>query len=296
MAARSITTMASLSSSLSRLALRPTLLASPVASSSRSANFNYRSFSSSTPQLATINQGKEFTGRYLLQLISLSVIKGCRKPKTKKGKAPLLEGHYQKKGVCSRIYTMKPRKPNSAVRKVARVKLSTGLSATCYIPGEGHNLQDHSVVLIRGGRTKDLPGLRYKIVRGAEDLSGVAGRLRARSKYGGEWQSRAFCGMTILTIVFLSQEAKEVIDIVAIAILVSCIIFMLFVLQLRTACHSMLRSVSSCTYELFPIPGELPHSVLLKFVTFSPALRTVEVVVTTQTHQLGVLVAYAWVR
>ena len=90
------------------------------------------------------------------------------------------------KGVCSKVYTTKPKKPNSAVRKVARVKLSSGESTICYIPGEGHNLQEHSVVLVRGGRVKDLPGVRYKIVRGAEDLNGVAGRVKARSKYGGE--------------------------------------------------------------------------------------------------------------
>lgn len=169
---------------------------------------------------------------------------------------------------------MKPRKPNSAVRKVARVKLSTGLSATCYIPGEGHNLQDHSVVLIRGGRTKDLPGLRYKIVRGAEDLSGVAGRLRARSKYGGEWQNRASCRIALLTDAFCSQEAKEVIDSSArhfgdIASWPICIIFI--PLPVWEPRPSMAHSASSRTYELFPIPGELSHSVLLQFVTFSPA-------------------------
>ena len=103
-----------------------------------------------------------------------------------------------KKGVCAKVYTTKPRKPNSAVRKVARVKLSTGESTICYIPGEGHNLQEHSVVLVRGGRVKDLPGVRYKIVRGAEDLNGVAGRTRSRSKYGGEWASELSmdCGRT----------------------------------------------------------------------------------------------------
>jgi small subunit ribosomal protein S12 len=85
------------------------------------------------------------------------------------------------------VYTTKPRKPNSAVRKVCRVKLSTGKTTIAYIPGEGHNLQEHSVVLIRGGRTKDLRGLRYKVVRGALDLNGVVGRRKSRSKYGGEW-------------------------------------------------------------------------------------------------------------
>lgn len=87
-------------------------------------------------------------------------MKGNRVPKTKERKSPLLQGHYQKKGVCSKVYTTKPKKPNSAVRKVCRVKLSTGASTICYIPGEGHNLQEHSVVLIRGGRVRDLPGVR----------------------------------------------------------------------------------------------------------------------------------------
>jgi small subunit ribosomal protein S12 len=90
----------------------------------------------------------------------LSVMSGARVPKVRKQKTPLLEGNVQKKGVCSKVFTTKPKKPNSAVRKVCRVKLSTGQSTTCYIPGEGHNLQEHSVVLVRGGRVRDLPGVR----------------------------------------------------------------------------------------------------------------------------------------
>ncbi|KAL7423259.1 30S ribosomal protein S12 [Cryptotrichosporon argae] len=112
------------------------------------------------------------------------VARGCRKSKTRLSKSPLLETCFQKKAVLSKIYVAKPRKPNSAKRQVCRVKLSTGKTTIAYIPGEGHNLQEHSVVLIRGGRTKDLPGIRYKVIRGALDAGGVAGRTKSRSKYG----------------------------------------------------------------------------------------------------------------
>jgi small subunit ribosomal protein S12 len=98
--------------------------------------------------------------------------------------APALKNAPQKRGVCTRVYTSTPKKPNSALRKVARVRLTNGMEVTCYIPGEGHNLQEHSIVLIRGGRVKDLPGVRYHIVRGTLDASGVDGRTRSRSKYG----------------------------------------------------------------------------------------------------------------
>lgn len=114
------------------------------------------------------------------------VIKKCRKTKTKMSKSPALEGCYQRKGVCNKVYTTKPKKPNSAVRKVARVKLTNGKVVTAYIPGEGHNLQEHSVVLVRGGRVPDLPGVRYHLVRGALDLQGVATRTTSRSKYGSK--------------------------------------------------------------------------------------------------------------
>ena len=103
--------------------------------------------------------------------------------KTKSG-VPALAGCPQRRGVCTRVYTTTPKKPNSALRKVARVKVTSGVEVTAYIGGEGHNLQEHSVVLIRGGRVKDLPGVRYHIVRGTLDTSGVAGRRRGRSKYG----------------------------------------------------------------------------------------------------------------
>ena len=102
----------------------------------------------------------------------------------KKNKAPALQSCPQKRGVCTRVMTVTPKKPNSALRKVARVRLTNGIEVTAYIPGIGHNLQEHSVVLIRGGRVKDLPGVRYHIVRGAKDTLGVEDRRKARSKYG----------------------------------------------------------------------------------------------------------------
>ena len=103
-----------------------------------------------------------------------------------KAKAPALKQSPQKRGVCTRVYTATPKKPNSALRKVARVRLTNGIEVSAYIPGEGHNLQEHSVVLIRGGRVKDLPGVRYHIIRGALDTVGVSGRQQSRSKYGAK--------------------------------------------------------------------------------------------------------------
>ncbi len=101
-----------------------------------------------------------------------------------KSKSPALDACPQRRGVCTRVYTTTPKKPNSALRKVARVRLTNGKEVNAYIPGEGHNLQEHSIVLIRGGRVKDLPGVRYHIIRGALDTAGVTGRLQSRSKYG----------------------------------------------------------------------------------------------------------------
>ena len=118
-----------------------------------------------------------------MQTINQLVRKG-RKKKLSKTKAPALAGCPQRKGICTRVYTSTPKKPNSALRKVARVRLRSGYEVTAYIPGEGHNLNEHSVVLVRGGRVKDLPGVRYHIVRGVEDTSGVEGRRQSRSKYG----------------------------------------------------------------------------------------------------------------
>jgi small subunit ribosomal protein S12 len=108
-----------------------------------------------------------------------------------KTKSPALKSCPQKRGVCTRVYTTTPKKPNSALRKVARVRLTNGIEVTTYIPGEGHNLQEHSVVLIRGGRVKDLPGVRYHVIRGVIDAQGVAGRNQSRSKYGTKRQKQA---------------------------------------------------------------------------------------------------------
>lgn len=112
------------------------------------------------------------------------LVRKGRKKQTQKTKAPALKNCPQKKGICTRVYTSTPKKPNSALRKVARVRLRNGFEVTAYIPGEGHNLNEHSVVLVRGGRVKDLPGVRYHIIRGVEDASGVEGRKQSRSKYG----------------------------------------------------------------------------------------------------------------
>jgi small subunit ribosomal protein S12 len=112
------------------------------------------------------------------------LVRSGRQKVTHKTKAPALKSSPQKRGVCTRVYTTTPKKPNSALRKVARVRLSNGFEVTAYIPGEGHNLQEHSIVLIRGGRVKDLPGVRYHIIRGVLDTSGVQDRSNSRSKYG----------------------------------------------------------------------------------------------------------------
>ncbi len=112
------------------------------------------------------------------------LVRKGRKKQVSKTKARALEGCPQKSGICTRVYTSTPKKPNSALRKVARVRLRNGFEVTAYIPGIDHNLNEHSVVLIRGGRVKDLPGVRYHIIRGVEDASGVEGRKQSRSKYG----------------------------------------------------------------------------------------------------------------
>lgn len=114
------------------------------------------------------------------------LIRKGRKRVSKKGKSPDLSNCPQKRGVCLQVMTRTPKKPNSALRKVARVRLSNGREITAYIPGEGHNLQEHSIVLVRGGRVRDLPGIKYHIIRGTLDSSGVEGRRRSRSKYGAK--------------------------------------------------------------------------------------------------------------
>lgn len=114
------------------------------------------------------------------------LVRNPRRKVRKKSKSPLLDGCPQKRGVCLQVKTMTPKKPNSALRKIARVRLSNGKEATVYIPGEGHNLQEHSIVLVRGGRVRDLPGVRYQVIRGALDCLGVEGRKQSRSRYGAK--------------------------------------------------------------------------------------------------------------
>ena len=114
------------------------------------------------------------------------LVRRSRRDVVKKEKSPALKSNPFRRGVCTRVYTTTPKKPNSALRKVARVRLSNGVEVTAYIPGEGHNLQEHSIVLVRGGRVRDLPGVRYHIIRGVLDAQGVADRKQARSKYGAK--------------------------------------------------------------------------------------------------------------
>ena len=133
-----------------------------------------------TTQHSTTN-GKDAPVPTIQQLVR----KG-RQDKVDKTKTPALKGSPQRRGVCTRVYTTTPKKPNSALRKVARVRLTSGIEVTAYIPGVGHNLQEHSIVLVRGGRVKDLPGVRYKIIRGALDTQGVKNRKQARSRYGAK--------------------------------------------------------------------------------------------------------------
>src|SRR6187455_733053 len=118
------------------------------------------------------------------------LVRSARKRMFKKTKSPALQACPQRRGVCTRVYTNTPKKPNSALRKVARVRLSSGVEITAYIPGEGHNLQEHSMVLVRGGRVKDLPGVRYKIIRGALDTQAVKNRKQARSRYGAKMDKK----------------------------------------------------------------------------------------------------------
>ena len=119
------------------------------------------------------------------------LVRKGREELVKKSKAPALRGSPQRRGVCVRVYTTTPKKPNSALRKVARVRLTTGIEVTAYIPGIGHNLQEHSVVLIRGGRVKDLPGVRYHIIRGTLDTAGTRNRKQGRSKYGAKREKKS---------------------------------------------------------------------------------------------------------
>lgn len=118
------------------------------------------------------------------------LVRKGRSSKASNSKTPALKGSPQRRGVCTRVFTTTPKKPNSALRKVARVRLSSGIEVTAYIPGEGHNLQEHSIVLVRGGRVRDLPGVRYKIIRGALDTQGVKNRQQARSRYGAKKEKK----------------------------------------------------------------------------------------------------------
>ena len=118
------------------------------------------------------------------------LVRKGRSSKVGKSKTPALKSSPQRRGVCTRVFTTTPKKPNSALRKVARVRLSSGIEVTAYIPGEGHNLQEHSIVLVRGGRVRDLPGVRYKIIRGALDTQGVKNRQQARSRYGAKKEKK----------------------------------------------------------------------------------------------------------
>lgn len=118
------------------------------------------------------------------------LVRKSRQTMQEKSTSPALKDCPQKRGVCTRVYTTTPKKPNSALRKVARVRLSSGIEVTAYIPGEGHNLQEHSIVLVRGGRVRDLPGVRYRIVRGALDTQGVKNRQQARSRYGAKKEKK----------------------------------------------------------------------------------------------------------
>ena len=143
-----------------------------------------------------VGQGAPFAGRITsiqtenrLPTINQLVRKG-RQDKASKVSTPALKGSPQRRGVCTRVYTTTPKKPNSALRKVARVRLTSGIEVTAYIPGVGPNLQEHSIVLVRGGRVKDLPGVRYKIIRGSLDTQGVKGRQQARSRYGAKKEKK----------------------------------------------------------------------------------------------------------
>ena len=150
-----------------------------------SAREHIRGFDAFTLRASHWGGAPETQGLYSMPTIQ-HIVRKPRKVPVKRNKVPAMEACPQKRGVCTRVYTTTPKKPNSALRKVARVRLTNGFEVTSYIPGEGHNLQEHSVVLIRGGRVKDLPGVRYHTIRGVLDTQGVANRKQRRSKYGAK--------------------------------------------------------------------------------------------------------------
>ncbi|KZS90498.1 ribosomal protein S12 [Sistotremastrum niveocremeum HHB9708] len=165
--------------SVLRNAMRSSSLTSPTSLLRQTPSFR-----SSPPSITTLIRLFHPTPSFNATLNQSIRRKPHKKPNP--SKAPALDGCFQRKGVCTNIFAKKPKKPNSGNRKVARVKLTTGKTVLCYIQGEGHNLQEHSVVLVRGGRAQDLPGVRYKLVRGALDFNGVVNRQTARSKYGAK--------------------------------------------------------------------------------------------------------------
>ncbi|GJJ73353.1 small subunit ribosomal protein S12 [Entomortierella parvispora] len=177
--------------------LRSLMAALPSPARTAAASTTFRTVAAAkiatpSPLLQQIHMNNAFQQQQTRSMASLNqVMRGCRKTFKKETRSPALDACFQKKGVCVRVFTQKPRKPNSAVRKVARVKLSNDKVVNAYIPGEGHNLQEHSVVLVRGGRVPDLPGVRYHLVRGAMDLQGVPNRRTSRSKYGTKKPKKA---------------------------------------------------------------------------------------------------------
>jgi small subunit ribosomal protein S12 len=155
------------------------------ASNARGIHITARIFTATPVPGKVLGTESKPKGNHQVPTINQLVRKG-RQDKVSKNKTPALKGSPQRRGVCTRVYTTTPKKPNSALRKVARVRLSSGVEVTAYIPGEGHNLQEHSIVLVRGGRVKDLPGVRYKVIRGALDTQAVKNRKQARSRYGAK--------------------------------------------------------------------------------------------------------------
>ncbi|KZV61115.1 ribosomal protein S12 [Peniophora sp. CONT] len=166
------------SMALARPTAATSRLSSPILLRARAIQASH-SFHTTSPASATLNQAIRRKGP------------GASPKRRTNTKSPLLEGNPQRKGVIMSLAIAKPKKPNSAKRKIARVKLTTGSTLKAYVPGEGHNLQEHSVVVVRGGRTQDLPGVRYKLVRGAADFGGVPGRAKARSRYGAKKPKKA---------------------------------------------------------------------------------------------------------